>query len=194
MFTNGMGRGQIPMNHPQFFNRTRKDAFAAADVVILAGTPLDFRMKYGASIPAETSIVQLDLDETLIGQNRAADVGLVGNLGSNLDALRDALDGTVDASAWSAELRDKEDEAAVALAAQLNSDEVPIDPMRLCREIADFIDTSDDMIVIGDGGDIVAQAVQGPAGTRARDMDGSGPAGHARCRHAVRPGSPAVPP
>jgi acetolactate synthase-1/2/3 large subunit len=158
VFTNGMGRGQIPMNHPQFFNRTRKDAFAAADVVVLAGTPLDFRMKYGASIPAEAAIVQLDLDETLIGQNRAADVGLVGNLGSNLDALLDALGGTVDAWAWSAELRTKEDEASAALASQLNSDEVPIDPMRLCREIADFVDTSDDMIVIGDGGDIVAQA------------------------------------
>ncbi len=87
VFTNGMGRGQLPMNHPQFFNRARKDALANADVVILAGTPLDFRMKYGGSIPADAKIVQLDLDETLIGQNRSADVGLVGNLGANLDAL-----------------------------------------------------------------------------------------------------------
>jgi acetolactate synthase-1/2/3 large subunit len=115
-------------------------------------------MKYGASIPAGTSIVQLDLDETLIGQNRSADVGLVGNLGSNLNALCDALGATVDASDWSTELRAKEDAAQAALASQLNSDEVPVDPMRLCREIADFVDRSDDMIVIGDGGDIVAQA------------------------------------
>ncbi|MFW2383280.1 MAG: thiamine pyrophosphate-binding protein [Acidimicrobiales bacterium] len=158
VFTNGMGRGQIPMTHPQFFNRTRKDAFAAADLIVLAGTPLDFRMKYGDSIPTGVKIVQLDLDETLIGQNRAADIGLVGNLGSNLDALCDALDGRVDASEFSAELRAKENEAADVLSSQLNSDEVPIDPMRLCREIADFVDTSDDMIIIGDGGDIVAQA------------------------------------
>ncbi len=158
VFTNGMGRGQIPMNHPQFFNRTRKYALAEADLIILAGTPLDFRMKYGASIPAETSIVQLDLDETLIGQNRAADVGLVGNLGSNLDALHASLGSSIDASAWSSQLRAKEEEAAAALASQLDSDEVPIDPMRLCRDIADFVDTTEDMIVIGDGGDIVAQA------------------------------------
>jgi acetolactate synthase-1/2/3 large subunit len=158
VFTNGMGRGQLPMNHPQFFNRSRKDALAGADVMVLAGTPLDFRMKYGASIPPGTKIVQLDLDETLIGQNRGADVGLVGNLGANLDALREAIGGAVDASSWSTELRAIEDDAAAALAAQLNSDEVPIDPMRLCREIADFIDTDDEMIVIGDGGDIVAQA------------------------------------
>ncbi len=158
VFTNGMARGQLPMSHPQFFNRSRRDALARADVVILAGTPLDFRMKYGGSIPSDAKIVQLDLDESLIGQNRAADVGLVGNLGANLDAMTDALVGGVDASGHAAELRAIEDEAEAALAAQLNSDETPIDPQRLCREIADFVATDDRMIVIGDGGDIVAQA------------------------------------
>ena len=160
VFTNGMGRGQLPMNHPQFFNRSRKNALADADLVILAGTPLDFRMKYGGSIPADARIVQLDLDETLIGQNRSADVGLVGNLGANLDALADALaaNGGVDFSDYSGRLRAVEEEAEAALAEQLNSDEIPVDPMRLCREIADYIASDDQMIVIGDGGDIVAQS------------------------------------
>jgi acetolactate synthase-1/2/3 large subunit len=158
VFTNGMGRGQLPMSHPQFFNRSRKEALGTADLVILAGTPLDFRMKYGASIPTDTKIVQLDLDETLIGQNRSADVGLVGNLGANLDALLKAVGGGLDFGDRSAELRAIEDAAEAALAEQLDSDEVPIDPQRLCREIADCIATDDEMIVIGDGGDIVAQA------------------------------------
>ena len=155
-YTNGMARGQLSMDHPQFFNRTRKMALAKADVVVLAGTTLDFRMRFGASIPADAKIVQLDLDETLIGQNRAADVGLVGNLGVNLDALGDALGSDVDFSDWSGELRLAENDADAALASQLDSDEVPIDPLRLCKEIAAAV--TDDMIVIGDGGDIVAQA------------------------------------
>jgi len=158
-FTNGMARGLLAMDHPQFFNRTRKAALAKADVVVLAGTALDFRMRFGASIPPDTKIVQLDLDETLIGQNRAADVGLVGNLGVNLDALREAIQlggSGADFAGYSDELRVAEDEADAALASQLDSDEVPIDPLRLCREIADAV--TDDMIVIGDGGDIVAQA------------------------------------
>jgi len=160
VYTNGMGRGQLPMSHPQFFNRTRKQALSQTDVMVLAGTPLDFRMKYGGSIPPDTKVIQLDLDETLIGHNRATDIGLVGNLGVNLDALNTALTeaGGVDFSDYSATLRAVEDEAAEALAAQLNSDEVPIDPQRLCREIADFVAADDEMIVIGDGGDIVAQA------------------------------------
>jgi acetolactate synthase-1/2/3 large subunit len=158
VFTNGMGRGQLPMNHAQFFNRSRRHALANADVVVLAGTPLDFRMKFGRSIPASAKIIQLDLDETLIGQNRAADVGLVGNVGLNLDALNKAGGAVLDFSAWANELRAIEAEAAEAQASQLNSDEVPIDPLRLCREIADFVDTDPRMVVIGDGGDIVAQA------------------------------------
>ena len=159
VFTNGMGRGQLPMSHPQFFNRTRKDALAGADLVVLAGTPLDFRMKYGASIPADAKVIQLDLDETLVGQNRSTDVGLVGNLGANLSALSSGLSaGELDFSDWSGQLRAMEAAAEDALASQLDSDEVPIDPMRLCKAIAEVVASDDGMIVIGDGGDIVAQA------------------------------------
>ena len=158
-YTNGMARGLIPMDHPLFFNRTRATALRDADVVVLAGTVLDFRMKFGRSIPDGTKIIQLDLDETLIGQNRPADVGLVGNLGANLALLGEVLAArgvTLDLGAYTGELRRQEDAAEAKLASELLSDEVPIDPLRLCKEIADFVD--DEMIVIGDGGDIVAQA------------------------------------
>ncbi len=38
-YANGMARGQLSMSHPQFFNRSRRDALAQADLVVLAGTP-----------------------------------------------------------------------------------------------------------------------------------------------------------
>ena len=158
-YVNGMARGEIPWDHPSFLSLTRKEALEAADVVILAGTPLDFRMKFGRAIPADARIVQLDLDETLIGQNRSADVGLVGNLGANFEALLEVFKSTgvsLDASSQLATLSEREAELDAARRAELNSDETPIDPLRLCREIAEVV--TDDMIVIGDGGDIVAQA------------------------------------
>ena len=158
-YVNGMARGEINWDHPSFLSLTRSEALAAADVVILAGTPLDFRMKFGRAIPADARIVQLDLDETLIGQNRAAEVGLVGNLGANFEALLELFKSSgvsVDASAHLAALAAREAQLDEARNAELNSDEVPIDPLRLCREVADAV--TDDMIVIGDGGDIVAQA------------------------------------
>ncbi len=158
-FVNGMGRGQVPHDSPQLFNRVRKEALAKCDVFVLAGSLLDFRLNFGRTIPAAAKIIQLDMDNTLIGQNRSSDVALVGNLGASFELLLQAMkDESVqlDFSAWRDELRVREEAIEREFEAQLNSDEVPIDPLRMCREIRDFVD--DNVILIGDGGDIVAQA------------------------------------
>ena len=160
-FLNGMGRGMLRADNPQFFNRVRREAMKRCDVFVLAGAPLDFRLRFGSSIPSEATIVQLDMEAGLIGQNRSADVGVVGNLGAALDQMLarigDAATG-LDFGAWSAELRTREDELSAAFEAQLASDESPVDPLRFAAEIRDFID--EDTILIGDGGDIVAQAAK----------------------------------
>jgi len=158
-FVNGMARGEISWEHPSFLSLTRKEALEKSDLVILAGTPLDFRMKFGRSIPSSAAIIQMDIDETLIGDNRAADLGLVGNIGMNFQLMTQEIEDqqlTVDVSGYRDQLRQREHELDSARRDQMDSDEVPIDPLRLCREIAECV--SDDMIVIGDGGDIVAQA------------------------------------
>jgi acetolactate synthase-1/2/3 large subunit len=158
-FVNGMGRGQVRHDSPQLFNRVRKEALAKCDVFVLAGSLLDFRLNFGRTIPATAKIVQLDMDNTLIGQNRSAEVALVGNLGASFELLLSTMkDESVqlDFSAWRDELRAREEAIEREFEAQLSSDEVPIDPLRMCREVRDFV--GDDVILIGDGGDIVAQA------------------------------------
>ena len=158
-FLNGMGRGQLRFDDPQFFNRVRKDALKECDVFVLAGSPLDFRLRFGKSIRPDTKIIQLDLDNVLIGQNRSADAAIVGNISVSFDALLDVIAASgksLDFSAWRDELRTREKEIEAGFEKELNSDEVPIDPLRMCREIRDFVD--EDTIIIGDGGDIVAQA------------------------------------
>jgi acetolactate synthase-1/2/3 large subunit len=160
-FTNGMGRGQVRFDDPQFFNRVRKEAIGQCDVFVLAGAQLDFRLKFGASIPAQTKIIQLDIEHTLIGHNRSPDVAIVGNLGVAFETMLRLMedDGiSLDFTTWRDELRAQEDAVAATFESQLNSDESPVDPLRMCREIRDFID--EDTIVIGDGGDIVAQAAK----------------------------------
>jgi acetolactate synthase-1/2/3 large subunit len=137
----------------------RREALDRCDAFICAGTPLDFRLKFGATVPKDASVIQLDLDNTLIGQNRSADVGIVGNLACSFEMLlRVMKDESIqlDFTAWRDELREREVEIEQGLQSQLESDEVPIDPLRMCREIRDFVD--EDTILIGDGGDIVAQA------------------------------------
>ncbi|MFP6615443.1 MAG: thiamine pyrophosphate-binding protein, partial [Candidatus Hydrogenedentota bacterium] len=79
-YANGMGRGTLPRDSELLFNRTRRDAIKNCDVIILAGCVLDFRMRFGQSIPADAKIIQLEMDNLLVGQNRNTDVALVGNL------------------------------------------------------------------------------------------------------------------
>ncbi len=160
-YCNGMGRGTVAHDSPYFFNRTRRAYMEQTDLVLLAGSLLDFRMRFGKAIPEEAKIIQMDLDATLIGQNRHADVGLVGNLGLIFDSMLEVMSEERVSLDWSGvveQWRVKENEEAEKMAGQLNSDEVPIDPLRLCREISDYV--TDDMIVIGDGGDIVAKVAK----------------------------------
>lgn len=162
-YTNGMGRGALPPDSSHLFNRTRREALEAADVVILAGTILDFRMKFGQTIPESAKIIQLEMDNLLISHNRHAHAALVGNLACSFDALMRAMDDekiALDFSTHSAQLRSQEDAFDARERARQGSDAVPIEADRMCREVADFVAKCDDMIVIGDGGDIVASAAK----------------------------------
>ena len=158
-FVNGMGRGQVPHDSPQLFNRVRKKAMKQCDVFVLAGSVLDFRLGYGRSIPEHTKIIQLDLENRLIGHNRSPEAALVGNLGASFDLLMQVMKEEsiqLDYTTWRDELRAEETEIEARFREQLDSDEVPIDPLRMAKEIAEFVD--ENTVMIGDGGDIVAQA------------------------------------
>jgi acetolactate synthase-1/2/3 large subunit len=162
-YTNGMGRGTIPPTSPQYLSRSRREAMKQIDLIILAGALLDFRLAFGKTIPPTAKIIQLDMDATLIGMNRSADVGLVGNLACSFELLLEEMknSGTkLDFSGWLGELRQVEAAAEKKVEAALNSDATPIDPQRMCREVRDWLSTLGDSIVIGDGGDIVATAAK----------------------------------
>ena len=91
VYLNGSGRGSMPADHPHFFTQTRKEALAEADVVLICGTPLDFRLGYGAGIGEGATLIQVDSDATEIGRNRAVELGIVGDSRSVLAQLTDGL-------------------------------------------------------------------------------------------------------
>jgi acetolactate synthase-1/2/3 large subunit len=155
VFLNGAGRGCLPPKHPLYFTAARRKALEGADTILAIGTRMDFRLNHGQPplIPADARIIWLDLAGEDIGVNRGADVGLVGDVGLSMSQLAEAVkqDDTHD---WLTYVQTEEQKALERESAALNSDAVPIHPMRLCREIRDFID--DETTVIGDGGDIVS--------------------------------------
>ncbi len=158
VFTNAMGRGCIDSRHPLAFAQARKNAFRGTDLAIVVGTPLDFRVGYGAGINAKAKLIQIERDPTKLGQNRDAEVGLLGDARSILGQLAAAapklIDGGGKTQPWIDELRAAEGKAMDKLATHAASDARPINHYRLARAIAEAID--DDTIVIGDGGDCVA--------------------------------------
>ena len=159
-FVNGMGRGTVKPGTPELLNRVRKEAITQCDVFICAGVLLDFRLGFGRTIPADAKIIQLDVENELIGTNRSADAAVVGNIAATFESMLEKMDQKdlgLDFSDWRDQLIEREAELEAEFSAQLNSDEVPIDPLRMCREVRDFV-ADKDVILIGDGGDIVAQA------------------------------------
>ena len=165
-YMNGSGRGSLPPGDPHHFSRTRRMAFDQADVIVIVGTPFDFRMGYGQRLRADATVVQIDMDYRTVGRNRDISLGLVGDVGAILAAVSDAATGRTDNGAerrtgWMAELRAAEDAAYEKLLPTLRSDATPISPYRVAYELNEFL--TEDTIYIGDGGDVVtisAQAVQ----------------------------------
>ncbi len=155
VFLNAMGRGALPSDHPLSMQHARKNAFRGADVAIVVGTPLDFRVGYGSGINAAAKIIQIDRDPTKIAQNRDAEVAVLGDARSILGQLAAAVSPSGSrTNAWVAELREAEGKQEARFATWAQSDAQPINHYRLGRAIHEAID--EDTIVIGDGGDCVA--------------------------------------
>ena len=76
---NGASRGMLPQGDPHHFDRTRSDAFKNADVILIVGTPFDFRMGYGKRISNEATLVQIDQSYATVGKNRDISLGLAGD-------------------------------------------------------------------------------------------------------------------
>jgi acetolactate synthase-1/2/3 large subunit len=162
VYLNAMGRGSVRQDHPLFFSRTRRAALSEADVVLVIGTPLDFRLRFGRAFSDRSKIIQVDVDPTEIGRNRPFDIGIEGDAGAVLEQmlaeLGDPPRADREGGAWVKGLREKEDQVWEMRQQWLHSDAVPIHPLRLCQEMAAFVD--DDTLVVGDGGDIVNLAAQ----------------------------------
>ncbi len=165
-YMNGAGRGTLPPGDAHHFHRTRRYAFDHADVIVIVGTPFDFRMGYGKRLRADATVVQIDMDYRTVGKNRDISLGLVGDVGAIMGAVLQAAGGRADnragrREAWLDGLREAEAVATEKLMTKFRSNATPINPYRVAWELNAFL--TDDTIYIGDGGDVVtitAQAVQ----------------------------------
>jgi acetolactate synthase-1/2/3 large subunit len=162
-YTTPQGRGVIAEDHPLSFLGARNQAWKEADVVLVVGTRLNFIVGFGLPprFAENVKIVQVDISDEEIGRNRPVDVGIVGDAKTVLSQLlnegREVFHGRKQPP-WIDTLRGYDKRAQEKSQALLNTDQTPIHPLRLCKEVRDFMDR--DAIIVVDGHEILNFARQ----------------------------------
>jgi len=156
VFLNGLARGCVPADHECFFSRARSTALKGADVALVIGVPMDFRLGFGGSFGDDTKIIVIGSTPPVNPHPREPAAELYGGIAATLDALRGEAAGGPDRSGWLRELRGTENEKRAAEQDDLNDSRAPLHPMRVYAELQKVIER--DTIVIGDGGDFVSYA------------------------------------
>jgi acetolactate synthase-1/2/3 large subunit len=156
VFLNGLARGCVPADHECFFSRARSTALKGADVALVIGVPMDFRLGFGSAFGEETKIVVIGTGPPANPHPREPAVELHGGIPLTLDALRSGAAGGSDRAGWLRELREVENEKRAGEQDELTDSRAPLHPMRVYHELAGMLDR--DTIVIGDGGDFVSYA------------------------------------
>jgi acetolactate synthase I/II/III large subunit len=153
VFTNGMGRGALPPEHPLAFAKARRAALSGADVVAVIGTPLDFRLSFGdfgsAQVVHIVDAPSQRAQHVSVAVAPAGDLRLILTQLANTVVRREHED-------WISQLRVAEDVAAQKHAAEMTADSELIKPARVYGELRKVLDR--DAITIGDGGDFVSYA------------------------------------
>ena len=152
VIANGMGRGVIPPSDPHLVTRARSTAFREADLVVVVGTPLDFRLGYGSFGDPPVSVIHVTDDDRVPPAPMVA-VSLVGGIRASLEAL---TAGPRADAAWVGSLRAAATAAIAADQDDLHRDTSPIHPSRIYGELLPRL--TPDSVVIGDGGDFVSFA------------------------------------
>jgi len=153
---NGMARGMLPRGHPLFFPRARGLALGEADLIVVVGVPLDFRLNWGQPpvFPDDVRLIFIDVDSHR--KHRAPDVALYGDLKAALAALGEGVRGTPRRDSWLESLRVADAASRQRDQVMTQSDSSPVHPARLIAEVDRLCDP--DAILIGDGGDFVSFA------------------------------------
>lgn len=151
---NGMARGTVPADHPLAFSRARSKALQQADVALVIGVPMDFRLGFGGVFGADTALITIDRVAPERPHPRPVAAGLYGDISTSLAAL--AAAGAGDHEAWIADLRATETATRTAEADELSDDRTPLHPMRVYAEISAMLDR--DAIVVVDAGDFGSYA------------------------------------
>jgi thiamine pyrophosphate-dependent acetolactate synthase large subunit-like protein len=157
-YTTPISRGLIPEDHALAFLNARSKAFTEADVVLAVGTRFNWVIQFGRPprFAADLKVIHVDVNPTQLGHNRAVDVPIAGDARAVLEQLRAEAEGKLDPkryAGWTAKLRVLDGEKSAEMDKAMSTDAAPIHPLRLCKEVRDFLKR--DAILVVDGQEIL---------------------------------------
>jgi thiamine pyrophosphate-dependent acetolactate synthase large subunit-like protein len=157
-YTTPISRGLVPEDHALAFLNARSKAFTEADVVLAVGTRFNWVIQFGRPprFAADMKVIHVDVNPAQLGHNRAVDVPIAGDARLVLDQLRAEAEGKLDPkryAAWTGKLRTLDAEKSSEMDKAMSVDTAPIHPLRLCKEIRDFLRR--DAILVVDGQEIL---------------------------------------
>jgi thiamine pyrophosphate-dependent acetolactate synthase large subunit-like protein len=157
-YTTPISRGTVPEDHPLAFLNVRSAAFAEADVLLTVGTRFNWVVQFGRTprFARDLKVIHVDINPSQLGWNRPVDVPIVGDARAVLEQLAEEAHGRIDPgryAAWVGKLRVLDAEKNAEQEQAMASDNVPIHPLRLCKEVRDFLKR--DAILVVDGQEIL---------------------------------------
>jgi thiamine pyrophosphate-dependent acetolactate synthase large subunit-like protein len=156
-YTSPMSRGLLPDDHEMSFPAARSGAFRQADVVLVVGTRFNWMMTFGNRIAPTSKIIQIDIHGAELGHNRSIEIGIEGDAKAVLKQMidevgRSGFESKAE-SKWIETLRQADLDRRERVAPLENSEQRPIHPLRLCKELRDVMDR--DAIIAVDGNEIL---------------------------------------
>ena len=157
-YTKPISRGLIPEDHALSFLNARSKAFTEADVVLAVGTRFDWMIQFGRPprFAADLKVIHVDINPSQLGHNREVDVPIVGDARAVLEQLRVEAEGKINPrlyAGWTGKLRTLDAEKSSEMDKAMSNDNTPIHPLRLCKEVRDFLRR--DAILVVDGQEIL---------------------------------------
>jgi thiamine pyrophosphate-dependent acetolactate synthase large subunit-like protein len=157
-YTTPLSRGSIAEDHELAFLFARARAFSEADVVLNVGTRFNYVIQFGRPPrwAADVKVIQVDVDPAELGHNRPVDVPILGDARAVLQQLTAEAKGKLDKGryrAWVERLKSIDAEKGLESEKAMSDDKVPIHPLRLCKEVRDFLRR--DAILVVDGQEIL---------------------------------------
>ena len=157
-YTTPISRGTVAEDHELAFLNARAKAFSEVDVLLAVGTRFNFVIQFGRPprFAADAKVIHVDVNPSELNHNRTADVPIAGDARAVLEQLTKDARGKIDKSRysrWISKLKVLDTEKASEMDKQMSSEDTPIHPLRLCKEVRDFLKR--DAILVVDGQEIL---------------------------------------